>query len=83
MYDPEKDVCPSCGFRGDSGTAGKSCTIRFVRTLGSEKGAIEHTCLRDGAVFYTKLFKRAEDWLPSLDESKAAKIQQAAKRTEL
>src|SRR5271157_5443246 len=33
-YDPEKEVCPACGFKGDKGTDGKTCRIEFTATVG-------------------------------------------------
>ena len=83
MYDPEQIVCPACGFRGDSGTANKTCRISCVRTSGPEKAAIEHSCFRCNAKFYSKLFSQAQGWMPPLDENRAAMIQKAAAREEL
>lgn len=80
LYDPEKVVCPACCYRGDSGTNNKTCTIKFVRTSTQEKGAIEHTCLRCSANFYSKIFLEADKWLPQLTTSK---IEKAAKETTL
>lgn len=80
LYDPEKDICPGCGFRGDRGTGGKTCIIRFVRVDGPEKASIEHTCLRCEAKFYSKIFWPAEKWLAPLDENKTVQIQRAARR---
>ena len=63
-YDPEKIVCPACGFKGDSGTDGKSCMIRFVKTVGNERGAIQHQCFRCGCQeIHSNLFVRADKWL--------------------
>jgi hypothetical protein len=63
-YDPERTVCPGCGFRGDDGTGGKSCTVIFIRTRGIEKAALQCRCLRCGCPdFYVKLFLPADKWL--------------------
>lgn len=83
LYDPEEDICPACGFRGDRGTGKKTCTIKFVRTETPEKGAIEHTCLRCAAQFYSGVFLPANKWLPPLDEDRAAKVQKIARRAAL
>lgn len=83
MYDPEKAICPGCGFRGDRGTAKKTCIIKFVRTETAEKASIQHTCLRCSAPFFSKIFLPAEKWISPIDENKAAKIKQAAKSTTL
>lgn len=61
-YDPEKDVCPGCGFRGDSGTAGKTCRIEVTRVMNVEKLALRHKCFRCSAEFYTPVFRKASDW---------------------
>jgi len=63
-YDPEKEICPACGFKGDSGTNWKSCRIEFVRTAGSERAAIQHFCFKCGCdKHYSKLRMPAEKWM--------------------
>lgn len=76
-YNPEKAICPACGFKGDHG--GNSCIIRFTRTK-EYKGAIEHDCLRCGALYYSKLFLAAEKWISPLQASQVAKIQEATEK---
>lgn len=73
-YNPEKEVCPGCGYR--------QCTIKFVRTMGEEKAAIQHCCYRCGCdEFYTPLFRKAQGWLPDLPLlTKEEAIRTAAKR---
>ena len=63
-YDPEKRICPGCGFRGDSGTNGKVCSIKHTATQGPERAANEHSCFRCGATYYSKLFIEADKWIP-------------------
>jgi hypothetical protein len=61
-YNPEKDICPGCGFRGDGGTAGKTCRVTFRETDGPDRGNLEHECFRCSALFYTKTIKPVETW---------------------
>ena len=64
-YDPEKMVCPACGFKGDDGTNGKSCAVRFVRTKNNDRANIQHHCFRCGCdEIFSKLFSPADKWLP-------------------
>lgn len=64
-YDPEKRVCPGCGFKGDSGTNGKTCRVEFTRTAGPERAGIRHTCFRCGCDKHiSPLFRKAAEWLP-------------------
>jgi ribosomal protein L37E len=63
-YDPEKVVCPACGFRGDSGTSGRTCRVKFIETAGSEKAALQHICFRCGNdKWASKLYAPAEKWM--------------------
>lgn len=63
-YDPEKIVTPCCGFRGDSGTNGKTCAINFMLTTSSDRANIQHTCLRCGCdKIFTKTYRKTDDWL--------------------
>ena len=62
-YDPERLTCPGCGFRGDSGTNGKTCTVTHRKVESMEKACNEHRCYRCDALYYTKLFKDAKDWI--------------------
>lgn len=82
-YDPEEAICPACGFRGDDGTAGKTCRIHFVATSGIERGAIQHTCFRCNADYFSHLFRPAEHWLPKQEDVQAARIKQVARRLSL
>lgn len=79
-YNPEKDICPGCGFRGDDG--GNTCRIQTVRTTGTEKAMIAHECLRCSAVFHTPCFRKPEEWMPTIaPQDQAARIKDAiAKR---
>jgi hypothetical protein len=64
-YDPEKVICPACGFKGDSGTGGKSCWIRFMPTKEKERFAIQHICFRCGCdKYFSNLAKKADNWIP-------------------
>lgn len=83
-YDPEKLICPGCGFRGDSGTGGKSCYVKFTRTMGNERAAIQHMCYRCGCEeIFTKLYVPAEKWLPQYKADQAAKIKEASAKEAL
>lgn len=67
-YDPEKRMCVACGFKGDSGTDGKSCRIAFVVTSGIERAAIQHICFRCGCdKQFSKLVVPADKWIPKKD----------------
>ena len=77
-YDPEKTVCPACGYRGEYSTNYRSCTIRFIRTTGNEKGALKCTCFRCQCDYATKLFAPAEQWLSPMVVTKQDRIRQAA-----
>lgn len=78
-YDPRKVVMPCCGFRGDSGSGGDSCTVMFREVMGADKGAIQHTCLRCGCdKYYTRLVYPADKWFPS---TAIDHLKEAAKRT--
>jgi len=61
-YDPEKDICPGCGFRGDSGTAGKTCRIQTREVHSAEKLALWHECYRCYAEYWTNTFIPAAKW---------------------
>ena len=63
VYNPEKDLCPACGFKGDSGTGRKSCVVTCTQTTGPEKVALQHICLRCTAQFYTPVLIKADKWL--------------------
>ena len=65
-YDPEAIVCPGCGFRGDSGTNKKSCSILFVRVAEPHRAMIEHTCFRCYSKSYSPTFRKAKDWVADL-----------------
>ena len=80
-YNPEKVVCPGCGFKGDNGTDNKTCRIAHTLTGGPEKAVNEHTCFRCGALYYTSLFLPAEKWLAKQPIND--KIVRAAQRTVL
>lgn len=80
-YDPEKALCPGCGFKGDSGTNGKTCRIQHILTSGPEKASNEHSCFRCGAKFYTPLFLVADKW--AAKQWPQDKLKQAAQRTVL
>jgi predicted RNA-binding Zn-ribbon protein involved in translation (DUF1610 family) len=78
-YNPEKITCPACGFRGDSGTNGKSCTVTFVRVVEKEKAALRHTCFRCGCnEIYSSLTYPANNWLPATTQDQQEKLKQAA-----
>jgi hypothetical protein len=62
-YDPEKRVCPGCGFRGDKGTDYKTCSIKIKQTSGIERYSLEHNCFRCSAVHYSPLFTPADKWI--------------------
>lgn len=63
-YDPEKLVCPACGFKGDSGTNNKSCRIQFTPTTGNERAAIQHFCFRCGCdKIFSRVLVPADKWM--------------------
>ena len=62
IYNPEKTICPACGFRGDSGTAKKVCTVTTVDTVGHERKALEHRCFRCSATYYSHILTPVEKW---------------------
>lgn len=63
-YDPEKIVCPACGFKGDDRANGYSCWIRFERVDEPNRGIIRHTCFRCGCnEIYSKPAYPVEKWL--------------------
>lgn len=62
--DPERTICPGCGFRGDSGTGGKSVVLNFRETQGAERAAIQCTCLRCGNnKFFLPVYAKVETWM--------------------
>ena len=70
-YDPEKRVCPACGFRGDSGTDGKTCRVEFVDTTGPERAGLQHFCFKCGCDRHiSPLFLKADAWLPRITPPK-------------
>lgn len=73
-YDPEKVICPGCGYKGEKGSSWKTCRIEFKRTSGPERASLEHSCFRCGALFYSKLFTPVEKWFnpPQVDKVKDA-----------
>lgn len=73
LYDPEEIICPGCKFSGDSGTGGKSCSIRCVEVAEPHRKMIEHTCFRCGAKSYSATFRPAKEWVgekSSLDQKR-------------
>lgn len=80
-YDPEKVVCPGCGFKGDSGTYGKTCRIVYYPVAGAEKAVNKHSCFRCGADFFTPLFLAADKW--AAKQLPQDKLTRAAQRTVL
>ena len=80
-YDPEKVICPACGFRGDSGTGGKTCRVSFKRTTGIERASIQHTCFRCGCnEIFSQLFLNPDKWLIREEEQRLAAIKRAASK---
>jgi hypothetical protein len=63
-YDPEREVCYACGFKGDAGTDRKSCVIWFDDSVQGGP-ALRHDCFRCGARHWTKLFVPAGKWYRS------------------
>lgn len=61
-YSPEKRPCPACGFRGDSGTYGKSCKVECIDTAGQERKALKHTCFVCGAEYASKTLQDPSKW---------------------
>lgn len=79
VYDPEKTVCPACGYRGEKGSSYRSCTVRFIRTSGAEKAALMCTCLRCQCKYATGVFnKNVDSWLPTLVITKEEQVKQVA-----
>lgn len=69
----EKTKCPGCGWKRNR--------LNFKFTTGPEKAAIEHECLRCGALFYSQLLVKAEKWIaPTAQQDK---VKQAAARSVL
>jgi hypothetical protein len=64
-----KVKCPACGYRGSR--------LNCILTEGSEKAAIEHTCLMCGAKFYSKVLVAAEKWLSPTATTQLEKVRQA------
>lgn len=84
LYDPEKITCPACGFKGDAGTNGKSCNIKFVRTMGNEKAAIQHICFRCGCdEIFSHVYVPADKWLSKAEDRKVAEEKAILARTEI
>lgn len=77
-YDPEKTICPACGFKGEKATAYRSCSIRFIRTEGPEKGALLCNCFRCQCTYSTKLFAPADKWLNPLVITKEERLKKVA-----
>ncbi len=83
-YNPERAMCPACGFKGDKGTGNNSCRINFIRTNGPEKAALQHICFRCGCDFYTaKMYQPVDKWLPKESISPVERIKEAAKKAVL
>jgi len=61
-YDPTKDPCPACGFRGDKGTAGAACRVQTRKTMGPEKLGLWHECYRCSAEYWTNILTKADAW---------------------
>ena len=62
IYDPEKTLCPGCGFKGDKGTGGKSCTVKCTEVSDSVRYVLGHTCFRCGAHYFTPVLVKADLW---------------------
>ena len=62
VYDPEKAMCPACGFKGDSGTGGKSCSVMCVKTNDAARYALQHICFRCACAFYAPVLTKVEKW---------------------
>lgn len=82
-YDPEKVVCPGCGYRGERGSSYKTCQIQFTPTNGPEQAAIGHSCLRCNAPYFTPLFRPAKDWINISFQDRAAKVRATIAKGEL
>lgn len=80
-YDPERLVCPACGFKGDSGTGKKSCRIKLVGVRGGvQEVMLRHTCFRCDASFYTKTVADSREWYrPPAAVSKEEKVKEIIK----
>jgi hypothetical protein len=63
VYNPEKDICPACGFKGDSGTGGKSCLVTCTPVTSTERVALQHICFRCTAHYYTPVLTKAVKWM--------------------
>lgn len=78
-YDPERVTCPGCGFSSRRGS--QTCRISIAITIGPEKAMIEHDCLRCSAVFYTKTYKKVDEWMsPNVAQDTVAKVKEAQAR---
>jgi hypothetical protein len=82
-YDPEKVICPGCGYKGEKGSNYKTCQIQFTYTTGPELAMIQHSCLRCSAPFFSHLFRPAKGWVGITLQDKAAQVKAAIARGEL
>lgn len=83
-YDPERVMCPACGFKGDKNTGKISCRLNFIRTGGNERAALQHICLRCGCDFYTtNFYLPADKFVPKQAITPDEKLKEAAKKAVL
>lgn len=86
-YDPEKAICPGCGYRGEKSGEHRTCRIQCVRTKGPEKLSLESSCFRCSAIFYQPVFRKDVDgWMKVIntpEELKAEKVKEATARQAL
>ena len=76
-YNPEKVLCPGCGYRGEEGSNYKTCRIEFTPTTGPELAAIKHECLRCSAPYFTPLFRPGKDWITTPLQDQVARVREA------
>lgn len=82
-YDPEKILCPACGYKGERSSNHRSCTITFTLISGKEKAAIKHTCLRCSAPFFSGLLYPADKWIGSTIQTEMSRLKEVTAKKEL
>jgi hypothetical protein len=82
-YNPEKVLCPCCGYKGEKGSDYKTCIVEFTQTTGPEQAALKHSCLRCSAPFFTRTLLPASQWVGTTLQSQLARVKAASAKGEL